>query len=232
MKAKLLALSLSIAILFISCDHPHVIDDERIFVKGRVLDDEREPIQNVSVHTEAYTFFLGETLTDSNGYFEFTSLAAHNDNFKIIINDLPEKYSANNENNYLPQYSEVEYQYQESEFQSSYFLATTILKSSATLDLKIEKTTTNTDTLYWSLNFKRPYCKHVIGEIPNEIEEESCYENNVKSGRLTDQDPNYESKFYSILETQAVFTYKINEQEEESINIPLDQTNTNYVFEY
>lgn len=203
-----------------------------MLVKGKVVDGNNQPITNINVSAKAYIYDLGNDVTDSQGRFDFASLASNAETFEIHINKTPNEFSDANNSGYNPQLSSVSYIYYESAFQETYALIDTKLQKTATLDFKIEKMATSSDTLFWQLNYKSPTCTHYIGGIPSGIGEDQCYVNDSTIERLKPNEPDYENQFHSILNSQAVFTYHINSEEDQNVTIPLNQPSNTYVFNY
>lgn len=221
-----------IVFIVISCSRPEVSDNTRLVVKGRVVNADNQSLSDISVSTEAYIYDLGGDLTDGQGRFEFTSLASDAETFEIHINKVPSGFSDTTNTPYKKDFSSVSYIYNESEFQQTYALANTTLHKIAKLNFKVEKTSNSLDTLVGRLHYKRAKCVNFIGEDPPEYQNNGCYNTLSASLNLKPGSPDFENQFRTLLNSEAVFTYHINSEEEQTVTIPLNQTTNTYVFNY
>lgn len=216
-----------IGLLVFSCK-PEVLDNMRLNVKGELRDGNGNPIPNIPVMTKASLYDLGNDLSDEQGRFDFVSLASDYRHFEIYINS--SGWIDSTETNYNSDFSTVTYKFHESAFEQTYALSTVTLKKKALLNLKIEKTSTENDTLHWSLEYNSPICNFRIGY--EGINDQDCYPVAVISDRLGISHLDYENQFQSVQNSEAVFGYRINSGEFQTVNIELNQDITNYVFEY
>jgi len=214
-----------IGFLFFSCK-PEVRDNIRLSVKGELRDGNDNPISDIPIKTRAYLYLLGNDLSDEQGQFDFVSLASDHPYFEIHINS--PGWLDSTETNFNNDFSTITYTFKESSFEQAYALSTVTLRKRAFLNLKIEKTSTQNDTLNWFLEYKRPMCNYKIG-YENVDEDADCYRITGISG-ITNLD--YEDQFHSVQNSEAVFGYQINSGEFQTVYIELNQDTTNYVLEY
>ena len=219
MKLHLSFLFLVSLVLF-SCE-PAIKGNERSFVKGTVSDFEGNAITNVSVTARTQNLLLGEGSTDSNGNFEFTSLQSRFSEFTVDVN-------AENDNSPFGMYSII---YSEKPLQQSYNLSNIILRKKATLVFNIKKTSTENNTLDWSLQYTEPNCDVYDDEETNESLGR-CYETSSFEGTLDNTNPDFEAEFPSLQNTTVQFTYQLNDTEPQTISIELTEATNFYEFEY
>src|SRR5699024_11043734 len=60
--------------------------NERLTVKGNVTDSSGNPISDIEIKTVSTTYRLGIDLTDTNGDFDFVSVASNRTEFDIWVN--------------------------------------------------------------------------------------------------------------------------------------------------
>lgn len=233
MKIKLLLLA-AITLTLGACT-PDIKDNARSLVRGSVVDEGGNPLADVPVRTEGYYYLLGETTTDSQGNFEFTSLESTDTNYSIIVNYQKDSF-ANIENpddlsgNTL--YTKISFLYHKSEYQKTYDIPTVKLKKKAKFDFSIERTSTTNDTLSWRLSVVEPRCQYIFDDDELTPVDAQCFPERNYQEYLDPDFPDYGREFNTVLNSEAIFQYRINDSEEESIHIDINQLNTTYVFEY
>lgn len=78
-----------IPILFTQCND--IENDRRILVKGKVVDINNVPQQNLQVYTSIGGGILGEGVTNNVGEFEFTSLSSNSYLVNLVV-ELPDEF--------------------------------------------------------------------------------------------------------------------------------------------
>lgn len=200
-----------------------VLDNERILIEGRVVDVNGNGLENINVKAETAPFLLGEGITDTNGNFSFTSLKTNRN--KIII-------SINLKNNQIETpLNSIVFEYRGLEIQRNYELGDIMLRDTSILDFKIEKTSTTENTLKWQLVFKSGSCERNFSD-DNIPDQNLCYEENLFATQNNSERPDFEQQFLTLKNTEAIFTYSIDQGAEQTVIIPINEELTNYVFEY
>ena len=197
-----------------------VEDDQRSAVSGFIVDGNNNPISDIKIQVISDDLVLGESRSESSGFFSFTSLRPGFDDFRIAINRTEGS-----------PYSRVTYVYGDSSFEEQYNLDEVVLRKLATLDFKITKTSPDQDVLDFSLEYMNNECSFffIDTNIPNS---EDCYEDEIISGTLSNSQTNFETEVPSLLNTTIRFTYELNNEPPQTILIELTQATTTYEFEY
>lgn len=117
---------------------------------------------------------------------------------------------------------------------SSLDLGTIQLRRKADFHLKIIKISSTNDTLSWKLSYSQPYCRYVFENEMISKKESSCYETFVDQHykKQTPNSPNLERKYHTVIGGKVKFTYRINNNPEQSILLNINETEEYYVFEY
>lgn len=236
MKPKYISqiLLLGILLLFQSCQID-IMNNRRILVKGRIVDSQNNPVANISVRSEtSYDSTLGETVSDKNGNFQFTSLLTEGMYpYDITVNVKPHSYYWDDRN--------IDGRLENSNYSakryfnntrnrdiSSYDLGTIQLNEVAKFTLLLNNTPGDTNTLAYKLEYETAICKidlNVNGPEDCQIEDPTYIQ-------LDSTTSNMQINLESQLGTTVVFKYILNSQPEEIISIPLTNPETTYVFEY
>ncbi|WP_026449782.1 carboxypeptidase-like regulatory domain-containing protein [Aequorivita capsosiphonis] len=226
-------LLLGILLLFQSCDI-RVMDDHRILIKGSVVDGENNPIPNIPIRSHAYSEIFGETLTDANGNFEFTSLEAENYyrleigvNIKTNIYYYDGGYSYDLTEN--PDYSGKQY-FKDSRDRnaSTYNLGKIQLNKAARLTILFNNTPGDNNAVAYKIEYQSAICEIDL----NHNNPEDCFVNDDYYQQLDINTSNFQNTFNSQLGSTVLLKYILNNEPEQTIAIPLTNTDNTYVFEF
>ncbi|SRX55667.1 carboxypeptidase-like regulatory domain-containing protein [Aequorivita sp. CIP111184] len=235
MKRKYLSLFLLFAIVFLfqSCD-PQIMDDRRILVKGNIVDSANNPIQNISVRTQSYGTILGETVSDANGQFQFTSLDVEDYNgLNIIVNMKTSSYYYEGDYDFdlteNANYSAKQY-FSNSQNREAvtYNLGKIQLNEAARLDILFHNIPGDNNTVAYKLEYDSAICQIDL----NLNGSEDCYFDNDYYQQLDINSSNFQTNLNSQLGTTVLFKYILNNEPEQTISIPLTNLENTYVFEY
>ncbi|WP_271424825.1 carboxypeptidase-like regulatory domain-containing protein [Aequorivita sinensis] len=227
-------LFLGIAFVLQSCE-VDIMNDKRVLVTGTIVDSNNNPISNISVRSEtSREALLGETISNENGQFEFTSLMSKPPyNFYIAVNSKPFSeiwhYHYDTELIENIDYSAKAF-YDESNNRnaSTYHLGVIQLNKYAKLNLHINNIPGVTNTLEYKLNYDSAICRvNLNGNDLNRCEDDES-EFRFLDSEYSDIHINVESQ----LGTTVAFIYKLNGEPEQTISIPLTNPENTYVFEY
>lgn len=215
---KVLYLLLLFVLCAFQCEE-EVENDQRSSVSGLIVDGNNNPLSDIKIQVISEDLVLGESRSESNGFFSFTSLRPGYDHFRIAINRTEGS-----------PYSRVTYVYGDSSFEERYNLDQVVLRKLATLDFKITKTSPDQNVLDFSLEYISSECSFffIDTNIPNS---EDCYEDKIISGTLDNQ-TNFESEVPSLLYSSVRFSYELNNEPPQTILIELTEATTTYEFEY
>lgn len=225
---------LGILLLLQSCQID-IMNNRRILVKGRIVDSNNNPIANISVRSETSNeSTLGETVSDKNGEFQFTSLITEGTypydivvNLKSYRNYWNDGYEFGDLENL--NYSGKRYfNNTRNRDASLYNLGTIQLNEVAKFTLLLQNTPGDTNTLAFRLDYETAICK--IDLITNGPED--CQVRDVIYQQLDSTSSNLQINLQSQLDTNVLFKYVLNGEPEQIISIPLSNPETTYVFEY
>lgn len=217
--------------IFFGCEIPYR-DDARLLIKGRVLDENSEPISgaNVAVYArEGVSFFTGtlttllnETETLADGSFSTIMLLALDENFVIEVSV---------DNNY----SRYQYRTDTVAFVPEDFLidlGTVPVERLASLNYNITQENASSLDFEYTFSYVTTQCTEVYSEGVLNTEASSCYETTTRSSALTADNPNDAGSFSTLLGAEVLFTYRINDQPELTETLVIDQTDYEFNFAY
>ena len=219
-------LLLASMIPFSAClgDDVDIDSDRRILVKGKIVDIEGNPLPNMNVVTSASGDRLGQTQSDASGNFSLTSLDEEFDPLDISIN--MDIYNFDN----------IDYDYASLAYRSSvhnnrllYDFGTIILGKRAELNLTFNNLPGDGNTVEYNIKYTPATC-----ELPLTVLDppESCDLAASDEGDLNAFSENRTINIESILGTNVIVEYSLNFEPEQTIEIPITDLETNYVFEY
>ncbi|MDC8000876.1 carboxypeptidase-like regulatory domain-containing protein [Aequorivita todarodis] len=238
MKRKNLILFLLFAtiLLFQSCE-VQILDDSRILVKGNLVDSNNNPLPNIAVRCQSYGEILGETRSDANGQFQFTSLESENNyplNIMINLKSSGYDYYVGGYNYYEltenPDYSAKKYfndAYNRSN-SSTYNLGQIQLNEAAHLTILFTNIPGDNNRVAYKLEFQSAVCAIDL----NSNNTEDCLIADDYYNQLDINSTNFQTNLDSQLGTTVLLKYILNEQPEQTISIPLTNLENTYVFEY
>lgn len=219
-------LLLSILLSLTSClgDDVDIENNRRLLVKGKVIDPTGNPLPNISIITSANDDPLGQTRSDGSGNFSLISLDEQFDPLDILIN-VDNFYS-------IPineEYSTRSYFSEAHTNRLLYNLGTIVLSKRATLNFTFNNIPGDENTLTYTIKYTPANC-----ELPLNVFDppENCDLNASFEGNFNSISENKTIHVESILETNVILEYSINFEPTQTIEIPLTNLETNYVFEY
>ena len=189
-------------------------------VKGNVTDSSGNPISDIEIKTVSTTYRLGIDLTDTNGDFDFVSVASNRTEFDIWVN----AKSWSDSQFYQEDYGSILYHFKNRDLGNSFILDTIQLHPKATLNIEVSSSAT--DTISFVLKYKSPELHYFV----NTDDYISPY--NYSSQNLLPGMPDYSKSNSTLQGTEATLTYRINSGEEQEIIIPINQPTTTYVLSY
>lgn len=227
MKQNLLKFLLfAILLSLTSClgDDVDIESNRRLLVKGKITDTQGEPLSNISVVTSAFGDELGRTNTDADGNFYLVSLDEQFDPLDILIN-VNDFYNPNiNED-----YASISYISTEHTKRVLYDLGTIALGKNALLNFSFINLPGDENILTYTIRYTPSLCQLPLNVLNPP---ENCDLAEDRSGILSATSENEIISIYSIQETNVIFEYSLNNNPTQTIEIPLTNLETNYVFEY
>lgn len=236
-KTYLLPLLLfGVILLLQSCD-PQIKDDSRILIKGSLVDSNNNPLPNISVRCQSSYIILGESYSDANGQFEFTSLETEtNNSLNIMVNLKTDGYDfyVGGYNYYEmtenPDYSAKKYFNNAINRKTSitYNLGQIQLNEAAHLELLFTNIPGDNNRVAYKLEFQSAVCAIDL----NLNNPEDCLVNEDYYNQLDINSTNFQINLDSQLGTSVLLKYILNDEPEQIITIPLTNLENTYVFEY
>ncbi len=216
---------LSVVLSFFGCaERLDISGNERILVKGKVVDDNGNPLQNINVRTSAVYKTLASTQSDAEGNFEFTSLNA-NDNPLFVNVNITEVFGSETDN---PDYASKVYSSGVANRDLLIDLGTITLNGLGSFSLFLKNQSGDENFLNYTLSYTSNICNLPIQANDNDF----CELDQIESNSFGPTSENRTINRESILGSVAVFEYKLNNEPTQTIEIPVTNPPTNYVFEY
>ena len=235
MNVKSLLQLLLIVFVLASCEVPYE-DNVRLLIKGMIVDNNQAPISDVEVsaylrrdNNFIYSSgssgsggeFLGNDLSDSEGEFEIISLFGRANDFAVEIYN--EGYSK-----YVYRTSLIDYEPKNLQID----LQTVSLRKLANLNLHVTRTSSSSSELTYSITYSQNYCREVYDEGEFVESESFCYAQNTISRHIEATETSSEVYVYSLLNSEIVFTYRIDDGPEQTQTILIDQPEYEFTFEF
>lgn len=218
-------LTLSVLLLAIGCTEKlDISSNERLLVKGKVVDQNGNPLQNIYIRTSAVYRTLASTKSDALGNFEFTSLNA-NDNPLFVNVNIAEEIGSEIDN---PDYASKIYSSGVANRDLLLDLGTIYLNGIGTLSLFLKNVAGDDNFLEYTLSYTSNICKLPLNANGNDF----CELDQTESNSFGPTSENRTINRESILGSFAIFEYKFNNGPTQTIEIPVTNPPTNYVFEY
>ncbi len=214
----------SAVLLFTSCEKLEITNNERLLVKGKVVDENGNALPNISIKTEAVNRSLANTRSDANGNFELTSLNANTDPLHVLVN-IASSINFENEN---PDYSSKVYTSEGANSQLLLDLGTITLSGLGSFSLYLKNLSGDNNSLEYTLSYTSKVCRLSLESNSNPF----CELDQVENGFADPTSENRTLNRESILGSVAVFEYKLNNGATQTIEIPVTNPPTTYVFEY
>jgi hypothetical protein len=215
---------------FSSCAKTDIANNIRVLVKGKVVNQNNEPIKNASVEvftdanaTGANRVLLGQGFSDDLGVFEITSLFGSNDLFYVEVS-------------YANDFSRYRYQTNTSEFAPedlTFALQIVTLKNLSTFNYNIRRESAEGTTLDFSFRYTDPQCSQIFDDgILNESTS-YCFPERTFNRQLSDNIPNAENRQFIVpLSDTVMFTYSINNGSQITEVIIVNTANYEFEFSY
>jgi hypothetical protein len=214
----------SAVLLFSSCEKLEITNNQRLLVKGKIVDQNGNAIPNIPIKTEASNYILAKTRSDANGNFELTSLNANTDPLHVLVNIASSIYFEN-EN---PDYASKVYSSEGPNRQLLLDLGTVTLNDLGTFSIFLKNLSGDTNTVEYTLSYASKVCRLPLESNNND----DCEFDQRDQGILETNSQNRTISGESILGTVAIFEYKLNNEPTQTIEIPVTNPPVNYVFEY
>ncbi len=212
--------------LFVSgCYDPlNIENNRRVYVTGKIVDIDGNPIPNITVKTEGGNDIIDFTKSDILGNFEMISLDELTDPLSILINTESQFGNLNND-----QYSGKVFFSEINNNFIDYPLGNIVLRPMAELNFQLVNNPGDENVLTYSLNIVYDIC-NVNMDIDGFGGD--CQLQGGFPTTLTPNSENIDSIYYSIQGTTAIFEYQLNNDPAQTVEIPLTNPQNTYVFEY
>lgn len=209
---------------FYGCEKVYITDNERLLVKGKIVDQNGDPLSNIYVVTSAENKTIAHARTDSDGNFEFTSLNADNNNFYFLVNA---KYGNifENEN---PNYPVRVYKSETPNTSLKLDYGTITLNDLGGFSLMLKNLPGDENSLQYKISYTTIICHLPLEPGGNN----TCETDQIIEGNLTASSENRTFQSESIVGTHAIFEYSLNGMPVQTIEYPVTNPQTNYVFEF
>lgn len=218
---------------FYSCQDIDIENNKRITVSGKVVDQDGNLLNDINVQSVVEEYTLGAGSSNASGDFSYVSLQSYSNDFVTLINRR-KGFNFNQSPSINQNYATARIiNYDEDDFLrvDKYELGSFEIPKVASLELTIDKISSEEKNLDWSLRLKSTNCDYAYRDTIEAVEN-SCYEVYYIARNQDSIKPDYQGRFYSLASSPAVFTYTINNGATQSITIPLTNASNNYVFEY
>ncbi|APY09508.1 hypothetical protein BWZ20_14880 [Winogradskyella sp. J14-2] len=223
-------LALILTLICVSCEETEILNNIRVLVKGKVLDQNGVPLPNanIEVYTDANVFSADRVLvglgeSDAFGNFKITSLFGPNELFYIDV-------SLNS------QFSEYRYLTNTEEFtpQNLIFdLETLQLNALTTFTYNIVKVNEASNTLQYNFMYLDPNCTEFYEEGVLNTQLSNCNVIRNRGATLNNLSPNAENASFKVpLQSQIEFTYSLNGGDTISEIITVNEDNYEFTFNY
>lgn len=232
------SLALFLLLICLSCDELDVEDNLRLVYTGNLIDENNQPLQNVKLSTtfetednfSEFDNILGQGFTDANGKFEFVSLLS--DSFEGGLEIIPENINPNPE--VQDQYADIFIAFTNDVLQNVNHIEINDLKipKKAVLEVDIQKTSVDPLFLEWTLEYINPRNFIEITEVSQLNDLTSFDTFSAISGQNTSEntDDNFDRE--SIINSTAIFIYSINNEPNQVIEIPINNSTNVFQFTY
>ena len=201
-----------------------ISSNERLLVKGKIVDQNGNPLQNISIHTNAVYKTLASATSDAVGDFQFTSLNANDKPLMVLIN-IADPFSLENENS---DYSSKIYSSGVANRDLLIDLGTVTLNGVGTFSLFLKNLSGDDNYLKYTLSYTSNICNLPFNANGNDF----CELDQSENGNFNPTSENRTINRESILGTFAIFEYELNNGPAQTIEIPVTNPPTTYVFEY
>lgn len=224
MKTKLIFCLFGL-ILFISCE-PEVLDNERWIVQGKIIDSIGNPIEDIKVTSSVGTYQLGEGFTDEKGNFKFSTLGTDRSRLEITVNSGLHHQDSDHQKAWSSSMLRIE---GKDNFKPDFDLGSIQLSSAATLNLKIEANSSSSGNLRFSLQYPSKVYHEIISLENSDM---GFGSDHSYSKTINAADSPFEKEFFSLLNSEIILIYSINNGGETQVTIPLNETENDYTLSY
>lgn len=207
-----------------SCEKLEITNNQRLLVKGRIVDQNGNALPNITIKTEAVNRILAKTRSDANGNFEFTSLNANNDPLHVLAN-IASNFDFQNEN---PDFASKVFTSEGANQSVLLDLGSVILNDLGSFSLYLKNLSGDENSVEYTLSYTSKVCRLSLNGNLNE----SCELNQRENGFANPTSESRTLNLESILGSIAIFEYSLNGGPTQTIEIPVTNPPTNYVFEY
>lgn len=229
MKLRPLPFAMLCFFVLASCAETQVDNNIRVLVQGRVVDQENLPIEDANIRIiadanspGALPALLGVGSSNEDGTFLVTSLFGANESFKIEI------LSASD-------YTRYNYLTDASEYRPGnliFDLETVALRQLSTFNYSIIKESEASNSINFTISFLDTDCFQVFIEGDLDTGLSDCYQNRSISRFLNSNSPDFEGQILVPIQSTIEITYSIDEGEELTELISIDETTYNFELSY
>ena len=230
---------LLLVLLLFSCERIDVQDNKRLVFSGNLTDESGQPISNALISSTLLNSdnisnvqnITGQSQSDDNGNFEFIALAPKATESNLII----DSNFGNDEQNQDSRYVNFNLNFPNSRIFDEVFevnINDLVLPRQSKLEVDIKKTSSNSVILNWSLDYISDVCFVEISSV-EELDNISFCDNFIRtSGQNNPNNPDTKIDFYSLRNSEAIFSYNIDGEPTQSIQIPLNNADNVFEFTY
>lgn len=237
MKRKLLILLLLNSLFLLQSCHVQIENNRRIQIVGKIVGNDGNPLPDIVVRMEVEDFILGSAVSESSGNFDFISLDSHDSDERITVNlqkfeeDIigyePIGLRALENSDFS---GKLYYNIPENDDDLVYDLGTIQLNPTASFILRLKNNPGDANTLSYTIGYALPICE--ISLMDNGFEE-NCDNYFSDYFQIVEPDsPNKDISYTTQLGTQITITYSLNDGPDETITIPINNSQTTYILEY
>jgi len=209
-------------------------DNRRVLVTGNLVNDAGNPIEGIAVEARGNSTVLGKATSDEYGAFNFTSIESNAKDYSIYINAEPDQDStyatARYVNNDAPANSTEDNTIKRD--QNLYDLGTVVLRQVQRFKFEIIKNPATKDTLNYTFTITEANCTVSLSDIEMNDAHLDCFTDYTISGEILPEDNSYSTDFKTLLNTEATFSYRINQGITHEISIPIRELTLGYGFYY
>lgn len=222
-------------VFFTNCER--IQDNKRLVFIGNLIDDVGDPIQEATITSALFdkqTFnnlqnILGQNISDKDGKFELVSLVPLGVSSNLLINtNIESKLSIE------PLFPRLRLNFFVDIFNENLevSLDDLMLPRLSHLEIKIRKTSNSSAILNWSLDYQNSIC---IIDIMSQDDIDNisfCNDFVRSSSQNNPAEPEGDRSFISLRNSIAIFTYSLNNEPDQTIEISINKTDNVFEFTY
>lgn len=230
---------LILILLLFSCERIDIQDNKRLVFSGNLTDESGQPISNALISSTLLNSdnisniqnITGQSQSDDNGNFEFIALVPKATESNLII----DSNFSNDEQNEDSRYVNFNLYFPSSRVFDEVFevnITDLVLPRQSKLEIDIKKTSSDSVILNWSVDYISDVCFVEISSV-EELDNISFCNNYIRfSEQNNPNNPDTKIDLHSLRNSEAIFSYNIDGEPTQTIQIPLNNADDVFEFTY